>query len=794
MRHTITRCAIFAASKMQVYPTIGEGDEKFKGCGLSISGLLRESPPLRYSSIPDSMTGFVQSLKTFVETVKLPTEVFRELKESIAHFAFVMTVFKKYEETLHVCGAAGAEGQKLKTLGWLLYILARAVLLKGRNEIVESACLLIVVLIALTVNRPDLLKVLGQARNQEAAERGEELEAKRRLCEIFKLRSFEVVDAFMDPFLRFLQQFTFVGSLKGPGVKDYATLFAAEHLDFAIKRLNEAYQQNLPPDGIDERCFIGDSLCVITPARLTPFARQGIANISLTPKRTKRESEAETGKDSTQVLKYFKLLTSRQVVLTSRSSEFKVGSSSPCPTIKIQATPITRAMEMNNWLHEQITRVKILESGLTSEYLRLMSKVPQALPRIKQLLDQSIDKTGHSLGCLREGKLSGKGYQIKCLYFRLAEEVLKKEEKANKSGDITMLLQSEEFHKGIFVAAVEIILFIHNSTDLMFEETLDLIGISAFDFWKLLSMLPKFEVLIPGPVLLHFSEIENRIFESLAWEKKSPIYSIISKLMDAPEDQAHLKFSHERFFKRLLEVSAEHVEELAAVLKIESEVVREKVWDATKLCLSSEIDLLVDRHLDHIIMCGVYAVAKMEQSKNQESASYTFNQIISCYLQLGYKKGRNSARLFQNVKLDDGKTGDIIEFYNAVYVPRMKAGLFKLCLNQEGSNILADKAKIKVLAPISPLKDISDKSSKSAWQQKTGGSQISLLKSPKRMAPMLTPRTQRLFAYSETPGQGRTARAKESLPAEPHDQRRSYKNLLVNDLCRPLPTKGKLII
>jgi len=32
---------------MQVYPTIGEGDEKFKGCGLSLSGLLRGTPTLR---------------------------------------------------------------------------------------------------------------------------------------------------------------------------------------------------------------------------------------------------------------------------------------------------------------------------------------------------------------------------------------------------------------------------------------------------------------------------------------------------------------------------------------------------------------------------------------------------------------------------------------------------------------------------------------------------------------------------------------------------------------------------
>jgi hypothetical protein len=230
----------------------------------------------------------VQNLKTFIETVKLPIEVFKELKEMIAHFAFIMTVFKKYEETLVVCGIASNE--KLKVVGWLLYILARAMLLKGRNEIVESACLLIVVLVALIVNRPDLLKTL------EHSQKLDEMEAKRKVCEVFKLHSFEAVDVLIEPFLRFLQQFTSTGNTKEPELEDYATFFAAEHLDFVIKRLNEVYQKHLPLDGIDERCFIGNDVNVITPARLTPFSRQGIANISLTPKRAKWE-------DTSQMLK-----------------------------------------------------------------------------------------------------------------------------------------------------------------------------------------------------------------------------------------------------------------------------------------------------------------------------------------------------------------------------------------------------------------------------------------------------------------------------------------------------------
>jgi len=492
-------------------------------------------------------------------------------------------------------------------------------------------------------------------------------------------------------------------------------------------------------------------------------------------------------------------------VLNTKLKEFKIGDSSPHLTIKIQATPINRAMEMNNWLHEQIIRVKLLDSGVTAEYSRLMMKVPQALPKIKSLFDQWIEKVARNLGSPKENK-AGKLYQMKCMYFRLTEEILKREEKGSKTGDISMLLQSEDFHKGVFAAAVEIILFIHNSTDLMLEEILELVNTSAFDFWRLLSLFPKFEALIPGPILMHFAEIENRIFEVLAWEKKSPIYSIISKVMagsDEDQKELQLKFSQERFFKRLLEISAEHVEELTTGLGITNETIKERIWEATKLCLSSEIDLLVDRHLDHIILCGVYAVSKMEQSKDPSVTSYSFNQIITCYLQLSHKKGRNSVRLFQNVRLEEEKTGDIIEFYNAIYVPRMRGGLYKLCFDQEGISVLTKKAKIKVLAPTSPLKDMSDKAGKLVWQQKAGSSRTSSLKchnqelrSPKRcITPMMTPRTQRLFAYAESPalraGTPGFARGLHGQAMEADDQRRSYKNLLVTSLCKHFTAKGK---
>eukprot|EP01022_Parablepharisma_sp_SALTPOND_P017379 TRINITY_DN275_c0_g1_i1.p1 TRINITY_DN275_c0_g1~~TRINITY_DN275_c0_g1_i1.p1 ORF type:complete len:831 (+),score=71.55 TRINITY_DN275_c0_g1_i1:7086-9578(+) len=714
------------------------------------------------------LTFFIQSLSNFLASVRLPPEVFKELKGIISHFAFILTIFKKYEDTLTVCGMEGPHSEKVKAMGWLLYIFARASILKGTNEIVESACLLMVVLTALIVNKPRSVtfkKLKVNATNNTK-------EVKKALCDIFKLKSQEAVDSLMVPFTKLLQHLATSDVIKAPEsfgegkeneIENYSKIFSEEYIEGSLRKLNMVYQQMVPLDGIDERSFIASETRITTPVKLTPFARQGVANILLTPRKSKEMPEGDLAKR--ELGQNNKALAN--VTLNTKLHEFKLSqypSTSPYPAVRIQATPITRAMEMNNWLHEHVSRVKLLENGSTSEYSRLMTKASQVAPRIKAIVDTFIEKISRTLGYPKEGKLVGKPLQVKCMYFRIAEAILLTEERNSKTGDISSILKSEDFHKGVLTAAAETTLFVHNSINLMFEEILDLAETSAFDFWKLLSSFLRFDSLMPSPVLLHFNEIENKILEVLAWEKKSPIYYVISQVVgeesktQSTRPELPLKYAHERFFKKLLQFAAKHVEEITTALNLANEVIRERIWEATKLCLSSETDLLIDRHLDQIILCGIYAVCKMEQSNQIPMCDpYSFNNIITCYLQLNSKKGKNTSGLFQTVKLVENKAGDIIAFYNTIYVPRMKSALSKLCLEQEGVlKILANKAKIKVLAPLSPLKGMGERTRvkvhHKGLQLTPSKSPLIPIKSSMTMTPIMTPRTKQLIAPPESFG------------------------------------------
>lgn len=242
------------------------------------------------------LTYFVQNLKNFIDLVKLPTEVFKDLKGIISHFAFILTIFKKYEDTLNICGIEGSASEKLKATGWLLYILARVTILKGRNEIVESACMLIAVLTTVITNKPQSVKF---SKLKIPQDKWTSQDIKKSLCDIFKLKTPEVVDGIMEPFIKFLQQ-CFPGentSVAGLCIENFAKIFSEEYLETSLRKLNGLYQQLIPSlDGIDERSFIASETRITTPVKLTPFARQGVANIIITPRKPKECPEGDLSK------------------------------------------------------------------------------------------------------------------------------------------------------------------------------------------------------------------------------------------------------------------------------------------------------------------------------------------------------------------------------------------------------------------------------------------------------------------------------------------------------------------
>ncbi len=97
------------------------------------------------------------------------------------------------------------------------------------------------------------------------------------------------------------------------------------------------------------------------------------------------------------------------------------------------------------------------------------------------------------------------------------------------------------------------------------------------------------------------------------------------------------------------------------------------VWKTVVHVASSSPGLLIGRNLDHIVVCSIYVVCKVT---NQ--SGITFNAIINEYVKQRKDKDVEWKEVITKVKVREGITGDIIRFYNEVFIEQVKGYVFSI--------------------------------------------------------------------------------------------------------------------
>lgn len=181
------------------------------------------------------------------------------------------------------------------------------------------------------------------------------------------------------------------------------------------------------------------------------------------------------------------------------------------------------------------------------------------------------------------------------------------------------------------------------------------------------------------------------------------------------------------FFTRVLQSSSITTYELCQLLEI-PDIYQEIIWNLVKSMLSCEPHLLINRHLDQILMCTIYSVVKISDLRQ-----ITFNHIITQYAQL-FKFKRYIEKIYQECVVDEesGETKNIIQFYNEVYLRQMKA--YILVYKEQARNA-RNAAKKK--AP--------------ARQARTPGGIMTTPLEESSVGPMLTPIGARAFVKAFCP-------------------------------------------
>lgn len=203
------------------------------------------------------------------------------------------------------------------------------------------------------------------------------------------------------------------------------------------------------------------------------------------------------------------------------------------------ATPVSTAMTTAKWLRSIISP---LPSRPSSDLLRFLSSCDRdvttdVIQRASIILGAIFPCTSFGERCVSVSMQNAarmdsiwaeqrKSEALK-LYYRVLEAMCRAESQILNGNNLTSLLSNERFHRCMLACSAELVLTTHKTVTLMFPAVLERTGITAFDLSKVIESFVRHEETLPRELKRHLNSLEERLLESMAWEKGSSMYNTL---------------------------------------------------------------------------------------------------------------------------------------------------------------------------------------------------------------------------------------------------------------------------
>ncbi|XP_075624427.1 retinoblastoma-like protein 1 [Balearica regulorum gibbericeps] len=224
------------------------------------------------------------------------------------------------------------------------------------------------------------------------------------------------------------------------------------------------------------------------------------------------------------------------------------------------------------------------------------------------------------------------------------------------------------------------------------------------------------------------------------------------------------------FYRKVYHLASVRLRDLCLKLDVSNDL-RRKIWTCFEFTLVHCADLMKDRHLDQLLLCAFYIMAKvtkeertfqeiMKSYRNQPQAnSHVYRSVLlrnisadvlldknanqdvemaeDSSVKTGSSSGRSAAE--NSRELGTEERGDLIKFYNAVYVGRVKSFALKYDITNQDHVMEAP--------PLSPFPNIKHQ----PVSPRRISQQHSVYVSPHKNGACLTPRTALLYKFNGSP-------------------------------------------
>jgi len=392
---------------------------------------------------------------------------------------------------------------------------------------------------------------------------------------------------------------------------------------------------------------------------------------------------------------------------------------------------------------------------------------------------------------LNEEKQNIRASMIKKIYYQVLKDMLIGEQNRLQKSNFTALLSNEDFHKSHVVCSVEAVLFAYNMKDtLEFEDILRLIQLEPFGLSVVIESFVNHASWLNSTFRRHFRSIEEKLLDSLVWasdsfyekikqhtekeevplphpgtvtpmaKKKQRVFNVYDQANQQEQNQQKNSIAVQLFFRKVYQLVSQRITDLCKEFNQKGEPVdvissdiMKQIWHIVWYVLNSRHSLMRNRHIDHMIMCAMYAVCNKVNKMNWIS----FKDTIQNYRTI-CETNRNispveAGKIFGQVLLDGTRTGDIVKFYNNIFIPEVKDFILQS----------SPKAGTNIYLPDMPQATSTLQSPQRQRVSKSANVFISPMRSPSSKhnplrSPMahsnanvltLTPRTKALYSFRE---------------------------------------------
>ncbi|TYI83628.1 hypothetical protein E1A91_D05G306600v1 [Gossypium mustelinum] len=204
---------------------------------------------------------------------------------------------------------------------------------------------------------------------------------------------------------------------------------------------------------------------------------------------------------------------------------------------KVASTPVSTAMTTAKWLRSFICPLPSRPSAEFQHFLSSCDKdVTNDVIRRAHIILEAIFPCSHDCsltGSLRSANLMDNTWmeqrrlEALKLYYRVLEAMCTAEAQILRAPNLTSLLTNERFHRCMLACSAELVLATHKTATMLFPTVLGRTGITAFDLSKVIESFIRHEKSLPRELKRHLNSLEERLLESMVWDKGSSLYNTL---------------------------------------------------------------------------------------------------------------------------------------------------------------------------------------------------------------------------------------------------------------------------